>query len=272
MNRRDFLSLVPASFLVPYIKPKITKPKVIKRKKSAHEFADFSKKYFKIVHPAKGLIPFEPHDFQLDLVQAYEDYQFNIVKKFRCGGITTTSLLWSLWKGLIEPGTKVCCIENNRGYALCIQDSVFDPVIFNLPKEIKYEAKREGFRKFENGSEFHFMGEEEALEKARGHKFDMLIFDEAAFFKKMEKTWKILYPCVAHGGKVIVPSTVNGLGNWFFETYYDAVKGRNKFHIVNLHYWQHPDYNNKEWAAQMRKDLGEKGWHQEILAEFVVEE
>jgi len=61
---------------------------------------------------------------------------------------------------------------------------------------------------------------------------------------------------------------VNGLGNWYEQTYHDAQKGLNKFHIIDLDYWEHPDYNNELWVADQKAQLGEKGFRQEVLREF----
>ena len=50
----------------------------------------------------------------------------------------------------------------------------------------------------------------------------------------MEKHWKAMWPILSTGGSCTLVSTVNGLGNWYQETYHDAQEGRNKFHVIDL--------------------------------------
>jgi phage FluMu gp28-like protein len=49
-----------------------------------------------------------------------------------------------------------------------------------------------------------------------------LIIDEAAFIEKMDDHWKAMYPTLSTGGNCIAISTVNGIGNWYEETYTKA--------------------------------------------------
>jgi hypothetical protein len=54
--------------------------------------------------------------------------------------------------------------------------------------------------------------------------------------------------------------------------YQDAKKpeeqGGNGFHIIELDYWEHPEYNDDAWVKLIRNSLGEKGFAQEILRDF----
>jgi hypothetical protein len=106
-------------------------------------------------------------------------------------------------------------------------------------------------------------------EAARGRALTYLVIDEAAFIPKMEQHWKAMYPTISTGGRCIVISTVNGLGNWYQETYYDAKDKKNKFHVIDLDYWEHPEYNNKTWAKDQKAQLGTKGWLQEVMRSFL---
>jgi hypothetical protein len=106
-------------------------------------------------------------------------------------------------------------------------------------------------------------------ERARGLAVTYLILDEAAFIPEMEKHWKAMYPTLSTGGNCIVISTVNGYGNWYEKMYHQAEKGRNKFHIINLDHDTHPDYSRPEWVADQKAQLGEKGFRQEVLRDFL---
>jgi len=106
-------------------------------------------------------------------------------------------------------------------------------------------------------------------EAARSKSLTYLIIDEAAFIKNMDDHWKSMYPTLATGGSCIVISTVNGLGNWYEQWFHDALQNKNQFHVIDIEYTENPDYNNPEWAKEMRANLGEKGWKQEVLGDFL---
>jgi hypothetical protein len=78
-----------------------------------------------------------------------------------------------------------------------------------------------------------------------------------------------MYPTLATGGSCIVISTVNGLGNWYEEWYHAACEEKNTFHVIDLNYQENPEYNNPQWVKEMRANIGERGWKQEVLGDFL---
>jgi hypothetical protein len=78
-----------------------------------------------------------------------------------------------------------------------------------------------------------------------------------------------MYPVINTGGAAIIISTVNGIGNWYQETYYAAESGDNEFNIIEMDYWEHPDYVTPSWVRMTWANLGDKGWAQEILRSFL---
>jgi sRNA-binding carbon storage regulator CsrA len=85
----------------------------------------------------------------------------------------------------------------------------------------------------------------------------------------MERKWNAMYPTLSTGGNCIALSTVNGLGNWYQEVYYDAQANKNKWHVIELDFWEHPDYNDPKWVEDQRAQLSEDGWKQEVLRSFL---
>src|SRR4051812_2265787 len=63
----------------------------------SRDFTHFLRTYIKIIHPKRGMIPFEVYDYQKRLFEHYETNRFSILTKFRQGGFTTTTLLYALW-------------------------------------------------------------------------------------------------------------------------------------------------------------------------------
>ncbi len=73
-------------------------------------------------------------------------------------------------------------------------------------------------------------------EAARGRSITYLILDEAAFIPAMDKHWKAMFQTISTGGHCICVSTVNGVGNWYYDIFTGAKKGQNDFHIIELDY------------------------------------
>jgi phage FluMu gp28-like protein len=109
-------------------------------------------------------------------------------------------------------------------------------------------------------------------EAARGRSITYLILDEAAFIPQMDKHWKAMFPTISTGGHCITISTVNGVGNWYYDVFQGAKRNRGfgkDFHIIELDYWEHPDYDDEDWVKKTRAQLGEKGWLQEVMRDFL---
>ena len=70
--------------------------------KCAFSFNYFCHKYVKITHPKKGLQPFILFKYQRRVIEDYDKYRFNIISKFRQGGLTTVTVIWSLWRCLFK--------------------------------------------------------------------------------------------------------------------------------------------------------------------------
>jgi len=236
--------------------------------KCCNSFAYFCHKFVKILHPMKGLIPFVLFNYQRKTIRDYENFRFNIISKFRQGGLTTVTLLWGLWRCMFQMDQQIMLLSKTDREATDIGMMV-DRACENFPSWLK--PKKDGkwndhLKQFtDTGSAIKFY----SPEAARGKAVTFLIVDEAAFIDDMDKHWKAMWPILSTGGSCTLVSTVNGLGNWYEQTYHDAKEGNNKFHVIDLDYWEHPDYNDEEWVAEQKAQLGEKGFLQEVLREFL---
>ena len=66
--------------------------------KCARDFKYFAANYVEIRSLKEGDVKFKLYGFQERVLSEFERYQFNIVRKFRQGGLTTLAVLWSLWQ------------------------------------------------------------------------------------------------------------------------------------------------------------------------------
>jgi hypothetical protein len=238
--------------------------------KCAQSFAYFCHKYVKILHPLRGLVPFVLYKYQTKVIRDYEKFRFNIISKFRQGGLTTVTLLWGMWRCMFQMDQQVMLLSKTDREATDIGLMV-DRALENLPTWLM--PKREGkwndhHKQFsETGGALKFY----SPEAARGKSVTFLIIDEAAFIPEMEKHWKAMWPVLSTGGSCALVSTVNGLGNWYEETYHGAKEDppRNRFHIIDLDYWEHPDYVKPGWKEEQLAQLGDKGFAQEVMRSFL---
>lgn len=239
--------------------------------KCADSFAYFCQKYIKILHPTKGLIPFMMYKYQDRTIRDYENHRFNIISKFRQGGLTTVSIFYGLWKCMFQLDQQIMALSKTDREATVIGYMV-DRAIEHMP--IWMKPKKDGkwndhLKQFpDTGGALQFY----SPEAARGKSVTFLIIDEAAFIPDMDKHWKAMWPVLSTGGSCVLVSTVNGLGNWYEETYTKAKDGKNMFHIIDLDYWEHPDYSKKsnpQWVDEQLSQLGEKGFAQEVLRSFL---
>lgn len=237
--------------------------------KCCHSFSYFCHKYVKILHPMKGLIPFILYKYQHKVIDDYNNYRFNIISKFRQGGLTTVTLLWGLWRCLFQLDQQIMLLSKADKEATDI-GMIIDRAVEHLPKWLQPDKKagkwNDHLKMFtETGSAIKF----HSPVSARGKAVTFLIVDEAAFIPDMETHWKAMWPVLSTGGSCTLVSTVNGIGNWYHQQYVEAKEKRNRFHIIDLDYWEHPDYNNTDWVAEQKAQLGEKGFLQEVLREFL---
>ena len=84
-------------------------------------------------------------------------------------------------------------------------------------------------------------------------------------------------------------STVNGIGNWFHDTYVAAVAGENSFNAIDINWESHPEYKRQEgydtlydymealappiqvddWEKITRSNISPRQWKQEYEATFL---
>lgn len=235
--------------------------------KCALSFPYFCHKYVKIAHPKRGLLPFVLYNYQRRCVQEYENQRFNILSKFRQGGLTTVTVLWCMWRCMFKLDETIMVLSKSDREAIAAGEIVKRGLI-ELPVWMKPEMdKNNDHQKLfnETGCKLFFY----TPEAARGRSITYLVLDEAAFIPQMDKHWKAMFPTISTGGHCITISTVNGVGNWYYDTFQGAKKKENDFHVIELDYWEHPEYNDPNWVKATRAQLGEKGWLQEVMRDFL---
>ncbi len=235
-------------------------------KKCHANFFYFCHKYVKILHLDRGLLPFIPYKYQRFIIGEYGEHRWNIISKFRQGGLTTLTVIWGLWRCMFREHELIMLLSKTDREAIAA-GLILDRALDYMPAWLKPDMEDSKHEKFfpDNDMRFCFY----TPEAARGRTIKWLLIDEAAHIKNMDEHWKAMYPTIATGGNSIVISTVNGIGNWYEETFHAAQEGNNPFHVIEVDYVENPDYDNPKWVAQTKAILGESGWQQEVLRLFL---
>lgn len=239
--------------------------------KCRNNFSYWCHRYVKILHPVLGTIPFIMYKYQQRVIGIYEKEKFTIVSKFRQGGLTTVAVLWGLWRCLFYKDQQIYLLSRTDSDAIA-SGEVAKRAIDNLPEWMYNEDKENNPAELTKHEKvFPDMQSKICFYtpiRARGKSATLIIVDEAAFIDDMEEQWKGMYPVIATGGAVAVISTVNGTGNWYEIMYHQAEAGQNEFKVIDLEYWEHPQYSSPTWADAARSNMSDKAWAQEYERDF----
>jgi hypothetical protein len=201
----------------------------------------FIRKYVKIRHPTRGLIPFALFDYQEDLVKSYLGNRFNVILKARQLGISEITSSFAAWLMLFHRDKNILVMATKAETAKNIIKKV-ETAIENLPRwlmlaDIATDNKLS--IELSNGSVIKAIASSD--DAGRSEALSLLILDEAAFVKNLDELWVGLNPTVQAGGRIIVLSTPNGVGNKFHQLYTEAEAGENDFKPARLMWWLHPE-------------------------------
>ncbi len=209
----------------------------------------FMKKYVKIQHPIRGTIPFELYPFQEKALKDFYDFDFNIVLKSRQMGISTLVSAYSLWLMLFQNDKNILVISTKQEVA----KEIVSKVRFandNLPSWLKVQCVEDNklSLKYKNGS--RIQATSSAGDAGRSLALSLLVIDEAAFIDGVDEIWTASYPTLSTGGRAIILSTPNGVGNFFHRMWRDAEAkktiGHKAFNPIRLPWHLHPE-RDQSW-------------------------
>jgi Terminase large subunit, T4likevirus-type, N-terminal len=227
----------------------------------------FMKKYCKIQHQLRGLIPFDTYDFQDDCVKQFQQHRFNIVLKSRQLGLSTVSAAYVVWYAIFKKDKNILVIATKLNTAINFIKKV-KTMLDGLPQWLllcKFEPTKQSIR-FTNGSTITAVPT--SPDAGRSEALALLIVDEAAFIRDFDEIWTSLYPTLSTGGSAIILSTPNGVGGQYYKLWTEAESGANDFNPIRLPWDVHPEHN-EEWFAKETRNLTKRQIAQEFLCDFV---
>lgn len=242
---------------------------VIKKeyKKCAIDPAYFLKKFCVIQHPIRGKVAFNLYDFQQDTLQDFVDHRYNIVLKARQIGLSTLVAGYALWMMLFNNDQNVLVIATKQDTAKNLVTKV-RIMHQNLPVWLRGECTEDNKLSlaFANGSQIKAIAS--SPDAGRSEALSLLILDEAAFIEFSEEIWTAAYSTLATGGKGIILSTPNGMGNFFHKNWVAAKAGQNNFNPIFLDWKVHPE-RDQAWRDEQTRGSDEMSARQEHDADFI---
>jgi hypothetical protein len=227
----------------------------------------FIKKYVKIQHPTRGLIKFDTYDFQDECLTDFVDHRFNVILKSRQLGISTLTACYAVWlayfykdKNILVIATKLAVAQN---FIKKVKTAVRSlPPWMTLTEVIG--SNKQGVE-FGNGSQIKAIPTSD--DAGRSEALSLLIVDEAAFIRNFDELWMGLYSTLSTGGRAIVLSTPNGVGDKYHELCVKSESKENEFNFIKLLWDVHPDRDD-EWFKTETKNMSRKQIAQELMCDF----
>ena len=226
--------------------------------------------YVKVVHVDHGLIPFEPRDYQKEMLNAFNEKRWVICKTARQTGKSVTCIAYILWYILFHDMKKVAILANKATTArelLSRLQLAYEHLPFWLQQGVV--AWNKGSIQLENGCEV--LATSTSGSAIRGFSCNILMLDEFAFVPNniADDFFTSVYPTISSGmsTKVFVISTPCGM-NHFYKMWTQAELGENDYFPIKVHWSQVPG-RDKQWELDTRRNMGEERFNQEMEAEFL---
>jgi len=186
----------------------------------------------------KSVKPLDTDGRVYDLkVPPYDNYVVDGAVVHNCG-ISTLTGTFALWYGMFFKNKTILIVSKRDHDAKDYLKKNVKLVYSHLPdwmKEIWAVQSNEHEMSFQNGSKITSLTS--SPETLRSNASSLNIIDEAAFMPHMDKMWAGGWPTLQHGGSVIVISTTNGVGNWYWRFWTDAEAKMNDFNPIVINWW-----------------------------------
>lgn len=227
----------------------------------------FINKYVFIQHPMKGTLKFNTYPFQDECVEAFVKHRFNIVLKSRQLGLSTLAAAYSLWLAIFRRDKNILVIATKlktaQNFIKKVKSAIAKLPPWLMIPEITYNNKQQ--LEFSNGSQIQAIPT--SPDAGRSEALSLVIIDEAAFIRDFDTIWTAIYSTLSTGGRAIVLSTPNGVGDKYHELYTQAEQGFNEFNPIKLPWTVHPE-RDQAWYDKETRNMSIKQIAQELMCDF----
>ena len=227
----------------------------------------FINKYVYIQHPLRGTIKFDTYPFQDDALEDFVKHRFNIVLKSRQMGLSTLVAAYAVWLAIFRRDKNILVIATKlktaQNFIRKVKTAIRKVPSWLILPEITGNNKQE--IQFSNGSIIQAIPTSD--DAGRSEALSLAIIDEAAFIRNFDTIWTALYSTLSTGGRGIILSTPNGVGDKYHELYAQAELGQNVLNPIRLPWDAHPE-RDKIWFENETKNMSPKQIAQELMCDF----
>lgn len=169
-----------------------------------------------------GAIKMELWPHLLERAQAWGMGYDEVILKARQLGLSWLAAAFAVWTAL-RPGGRVLLLSKTEDDAFELL-SKCEFIFEHLPAEMQMplEVDNKGTLVFEGGGTIKALPSTQNA--GRGFTARLVIADEAAFHQWAQANFKAYRATVADGGQLIILSTANGVGGFFYDRYQLAVR------------------------------------------------
>ena len=222
------------------------------------------------IRTAGTVSPFDPYQYQIDLVDSINRHPNTIVNKSRQTGVSETVCNYLLCRALTERGFAATVFSKTQQDASELGRRVRAMANSIQGEAVKMLTDSNVQLAFAGRGTLYFLPA--SPRAARGiPSCSVLFLDEAAFLDGAEEIYRGAMPTlsmVGENAKVIVVSTPNTSTDWYGGLWHATEGGWNK---VSIHYSQHPVYSaDPLWAAKTRESrrMTMAAWNAEYELQF----
>ena len=245
-----------------------TKEELKEYKKCLDDPKYFAKKYCKVIHLDKGLIPFDLYPYQEKMFDSFTEHRFNIVLACRQSGKSIAVVAYLLWYAIFKGEQVVGVLANKNAIAREMLARI-TLMLENLPFFLQpgCTALNKGSIGFSNNS--RIIAAATSSSSIRGMSLNLVYLDEFAFVDNAAEFYTSTYPVISSGktSKIIITSTANGIGNMYHKLYEGAVQGTNEFTPTRVDWWDVPG-RDEDWKKMTIENTSELQFDQEFGNSF----
>lgn len=254
----------------PNIVEEYGEEQIIEFYKCSQDIEYFLRNYIKIVNVDKGLISFDPYDYQVKIAHTVEKNRFTICKLPRQSGKTTVVAGILLWYILFNKDFNIGILAHKHSQSreiLARLQLAYEWIPSWMQQGIVEWNK--GSVELENGSKVVTAATTGSA--LRGGSYNLIYLDEFAFIPSnmQEEFFRSVYPTISSGttSKIVITSTPNGM-NYFYKIWAESEEGKNDYERIEINWWDTPGRDEK-WKEQTIKNTSELQFQQEFECEFL---
>lgn len=209
----------------------------------------FIRRYMKIVHVDRGLIPFHMYDYQKKIVKTVRNNRYSLINMCRQSGKSTAIVGFVCHYMLFNDFKNIAILANKESTAMEILGRV-QRAYQHLPMWLQSGVTEWNKKTCELENGCKITAAATSSDTIRGHSFSVVIIDEAAHIEGWEDFFTSVYPTISSGAetKLVLISTPKGL-NHFYKLWRESEQGKNEYERIEVQ-WKDVPGRDLEWKEK----------------------